>query len=171
MKTRLLFISVIILITVSGCWLVPVNYYDKKLKPFLYAISRVQRLIDSLGFSPVSEKAEITIEGKSGSYDAMLHIYQGISARTIAFRKQGDGYVWIGEQEIFTGPQEYKSVDGVFNETITLNYDREVISGNPLDTLIIDYAGPDSSKTSPNTLSQSEAQTLIKKWEIEHVNP
>lgn len=137
----------------------------------MQAISQVQHLRDSLGFSPISERAKITMEGSSKSYDAMLHIYQAISSRSIAFKKDGDGYIWIGEQEIFTGPRQYKTVDGIFNETITLNYDKEIISGYPVDTLSINYDGPDSLYTLSNILTKSKAQELIKKWETVSTRP
>jgi len=161
-----LIITIIILVSFSGCRLAPVKYQDEKLKPFLKAIAQVKRLRDSLGFSPVSETAKITIEGSSASYDAMLHVYQNISSRTIAFKKYGGKYVWIGEQEIFTGPRKYKTVDGTFNETITFNYETQNISGYPINQLGVIYAGPDTAYTSPNSLSGLVAQALIKKWKL-----
>ena len=41
----------------------------------------------------------------------MLHL-GGKTIRTIAFRKNAAGFLWIGEQEVFEGPKMYKSVDG-----------------------------------------------------------
>jgi hypothetical protein len=72
----------------------------------------------------------------------MLHI-SGKTSRTMAFRKSLDGYNWIGEQEIFKGPNEYKTVDGTFKEQVCLTYEIEKISGFPQNRLNITYAGED----------------------------
>lgn len=148
----------------SSCWLVPVNYHDKKLKPYLQAIAKVQSLRDSSGFTPILENAKITLEGRSDNYDAMLHIYQSISSRTIAFKKTGDTYSWIGEQETFTGPKRYTNADGTFNEELILSYDKQPISGNPLNQLTIQYNGPDSLYTRPQILLITDARAIIMQW-------
>ncbi len=62
----------------------------------------------------------------------MLHIASR-TYRTIAFRRDGQGYRWIGEQETFTGPHKYTTVDGTFNEEIVLTYEVEHVSGPPLN--------------------------------------
>jgi hypothetical protein len=164
MKKILLLVSTT-LITFSSCWLVPVNYNDRKVVPYLQAIASVKHLRDSLGFTAISHNARITIEGSSENYDAMLHVYQSISSRTIAFKRNGDKYLWIGEQEIFTGPKKFNTADGIFNETITFNYDKQLISGYPIDTLSIQYAGPDPALCPPNELSISKAKNIIGHWE------
>lgn len=64
-------------------------------------------------------------------YDAMLHI-DGVTSRTVAFRRVGEAYKWIGEQETHTGPNTYTSVDGTFKESITVTYETEPVSGFPL---------------------------------------
>jgi hypothetical protein len=164
-KTFYFIIAAIVLANLCSCWLVPIKYHDKKLTPYLQAIAKVKHLRDSLGFTHISEKAKITLEGSSDNYDAMLHIYQSASSRTIAFKKDGDHYTWIGEQEIFTGPQKYETVDGTLNEELVLNYDKQPISGYPTNMLNINYNGPDSSYTSPRELSIPDAQAIIKKWQ------
>ena len=170
MKKILQLIGLITLVAFSSCWLKPIDYHDKKLAPYLKAISKVQHLRDSLGFSTISEKAKISLEGKSNTYDAMVHIYQSISSWTIAFKKNNNEYVWIGEPEIFNGPKQFETTDGTTNETITLNYDAEPISGFPLDTLSVIYYGPDSSHASQKSISLSEARRLIKKWEFADIH-
>lgn len=161
---KFIIIAVIMAITFSSCWLKPINYNDRELVPYLAAIAKAKQLRDSLGFSAVSEKAKITLEKNGDGYDAMLHVYQSISSRTIAFKRVGSGYIWIGEQEIFTGPRKFDTPDGELNETITLNYEVEPISGYPLNKLSLIYDGPDSSYTPPNVLSISESHKIIKRW-------
>jgi hypothetical protein len=106
----------------AGCGLTP--------QPLPYAEPQVQQLLrateaastNRFGFTPVSTNADIRLEKSSGAYDRMLHIY-GRTSRTIAFRKQGDGFIWIGEQEIYKGPKQYTTVDGTFFEEICLTYE------------------------------------------------
>jgi hypothetical protein len=101
------------------------------------AIARVDRSV--MGFTFIKGDANIRIEWvhpkvdalfglESKDYDAMLHVF-GKTSRTVAFKRTGDGYEWIGEQETFEGPRKYGSVDGTFNETITVTYHRVPISG------------------------------------------
>ena len=65
----------------------------------------------------------------------MLHIVSK-TYRTIAFRKDALAYRWIGEQETFSGPHKYTTVDGTFNEEIVLTYEVEHLSGVPLNRLM-----------------------------------
>jgi hypothetical protein len=148
----------------SSCMPQPVNYHDEELIPYLQAIKKVQKLRDSCGFTPVSVKAKISLEGKSESYDAMLHVYQNISSRTIAFKEDNGKYVWIGEQETFTGPKSYETVDGNFKETLTLNYETQNISGHRTDTLDVQYGGPDNLCSYPCAIPISDIKSLIKTW-------
>jgi len=85
------------------------------------AMSKVDR--QALGFTQVGREASIRLEeGPRRGYDAMLHI-EGKTSRTVAFKSIGSGYESIGEQESFRGPRKYKTVDGEFQESITLTYD------------------------------------------------
>lgn len=92
----------------------------------------------------------------------MLHIYSKTS-RTIAFRKDGNNYRWIGEQETFQGPKQYTSVDGTFYETICLNYDIEPVSGFPINQLGISYFGEDP-RLKKSTLTLEEIKPILKEW-------
>ena len=92
----------------------------------------------------------------------MLHIYGTIS-RTIAFDKKNEKYVWIGEQEIHTGPKKYTTPDGTFNETITLTFDTKPVTGVPLNKIDIVYNGPDSMLASK--ISLSDALRITKTWD------
>ena len=51
----------------------------------------------------------------------VLHVY-GRTSRTIAFRRTDSGFRWTGEQEIYTGPHTYASVDGKYREQITVTF-------------------------------------------------
>ncbi len=88
----------------SGCThYVPMD--DQSLKPFarMYAVDR-----DRYGLSPLPKQARVWIDksgraGPEGGYDEMLHIY-GQAFHHVAFRKEGGGYEWVGEQEQCSGP-------------------------------------------------------------------
>lgn len=126
-----------------GCGLIPqkVAYNDPEVQELLRA--RDVAGAQGYGFSPVPASAEIRIERTSRwGYDRMLHV-DGPTHRDIAFRKAESGYVWIGESEMFEGPNEYTSVEGISREHITLTYHLEPLSGHPTKTLVIDYRGED----------------------------
>ena len=154
-------------ILIYSCGLLPekVNYHDKKIKPLLDAIAEINR--DSLGFTKISENSDIKLEGASKTYDAMLHIYYNTS-RTIAFRKVNGKYKWIGEQESHTGPRKFDTPDGIFNEKITITYDKEVVSGFPTNKINILYYGPDSVLTdlsNSSNLTLKQVIPIINKWD------
>ena len=115
------------------------------------AIAHVDRR--AMGFTPISRDADVALEwGRRRPYDAMLHVYAKTS-RTVAFKRVGDGYEWIAEQETFEGPKKYTTVDGTFNEAITINYDRVPISGFPINTIAIVYRGEEPELALPRHLS------------------
>lgn len=152
-----------------SCGLTPkkISLDDPELQPLLEAIKEVNR--DTLGFTEIDKDAEIRIEGGSGlfekPYHKMLHIY-GKTSRTIAFKKLGSGkYVWIGEQETFTGPVEYETVDGKMNEEIVITYDKILISGTPPNTLDIKYSGPKKVLSENYDLKLKDVKPFIEKWQ------
>jgi hypothetical protein len=93
----------------------------------------------------------------------MLHL-AGKTSRTIAFRKNAADYSWIGEQEIFEGPKMYKSVDGTFHEEVTLTFEREHVSGVPLNNLSVSYMGEDPRLAGRVNLSLSDVRPILKEW-------
>jgi len=93
----------------------------------------------------------------------MLHIYSKTS-RTIAFRKTTNGYRWIGDQEIFQGPKEYRSVNGTFHEQLCLTYDVESVSGYPLNRLDIEYSGEDSRLANRHSLALADVKPILREW-------
>ncbi len=93
----------------------------------------------------------------------MLHL-GGKTSRTIAFRKNTSDYFWIGEQEIFEGPKMYKSVDGTFHEEVTLTFEKEHVSGVPLNELNVSYRGEDPRLAGRVNLSLSDVKPILKEW-------
>lgn len=135
---------------------------DVKIRPLLKACSDVDRA--ALGFSDLPSSADVRLEGPSNKYDTMLHIY-GDTSRTIAFRKSGAGYRWIGEQEIHKGERDYTSADGTFREEIVITYEIEPISGVPLNTIFIHYVGDDPILSRSNgRLTLKDARPILETW-------
>jgi hypothetical protein len=135
---------------------------DASIQPMLEAAKSFDRA--KYGFSPIPTEAKVRLESRPRKrYDAMLHIYAKTS-RTIAFKKRGDDYVWIGEQEIFQGPNKYKSIDGVFYESIVLTYDIETVSGCPTNQLNISYWGEDPRLSRQSNLALEDVKPILEEW-------
>src|SRR3954465_7361715 len=125
----------------------------------------------ALGFTPISTNANIRLELSSrANYDAMLHVYADTS-RTIAFRKEGDGYRWISEQEIHTGPKWQQTTDGNFRERIVVEYQTERVNGIPLNEAQIVYSGDDPEIKSIEKLTLADAQRIFARWNSATVEP
>jgi hypothetical protein len=149
-------------LTIYGFSPKKIDYNDPKLAPLWKAVEAVDRA--SMGFTPVSKDSKISIERSNGKkYDVMLHI-ENHTSRTIAFRKKKDGFVWIGEQESFTGPKKYSTPDGTFYESIVLNYDKENISGYPTNVLCISYIGEDPRLMQNRNLTLADIRPILKEW-------
>lgn len=137
---------------------------DERFKPFWDALSKIDR--QALGFTPISPDARVEYEGTIGETDVMLHVY-GDTSRTVTFRKLGDSYQWIHEQEIHEGKDKWTDYDGaVWVESITIEYQTEDINGIPLNTIWIDYTGRDSRTSSQDGLSLKDVQPIIEEWKI-----
>jgi len=152
----------------TGCGFLPqkVSLDDQRIQPLLIAAASFDRV--SHGFTPIPQTAnDVRFESRpTEHYDSMLHI-SARTARTIAFRKNGSGYVWTGEQEIFEGPRRFKTVDGTFNEQITLTYEIEHISGAPLGQLYINYFGEEptlNAKLLTLPLTLDDVRPFLKQW-------
>ncbi len=161
-----LFAAIIAVGASGACGLLPerVSGDDPRLVPMFEALKRVDRA--ALGFTPIAPKAQLRVEWRPGrGYDAMLHV-DGPTSRTIAFRRVGEGYQWIGEQEIFSGPNTYKTVDGVFHESITITYETQHISGVPLNTVDIRYSGDNPELAHPEELSLDRVRPMLERWAI-----
>jgi len=148
----------------SACGFVPerVSIDDPRLSPVLAAIQRVDRA--AMGFTDIPREAKLRMEWRPrAGYDAMLHVY-GETSRTIAFARNGAAWEWIGEQEIFKGPGTYKSPDGVLNESITITYETRPISGVPLRTVHIRYAGEDAELMAAEHLTLQRIRPTLDRW-------
>jgi hypothetical protein len=159
------FVSIILLTSLLlACGLAPrkVSPDSEELRPFYKAMAASPRL--SLGFTPIEPSSDIRIEGHPRSnYDAMLHIY-GKTSRTIAFKKVANEYIWIGEQEIYTGPRRYSTADGDSNEEVVVDYETVPLAGFPLSKLAVTYHGPDVALSRNLNRTLPEVQPMISKW-------
>jgi hypothetical protein len=135
---------------------------DPQVQPLLKAAASFDRT--SYGFTPIPKTADVRLESRHTSrYDAMLHI-SSKTFRTIAFRKTSNGYRWIGDQEIFQGPKDYKTVDGTLREQLTLTYEVESVSGFPTNRLNITYSGDDSRLATGSSLSLADVKPILREW-------
>lgn len=148
----------------GSCRVVPedVSVSDPRVQSLLKAATAFDRAM--YGFSPLPTSGNVRLESRPRTgYDAMLHL-GGNTGRTIAFRKNTSGYFWIGEQEIFQGPKVYESVDGTFREEVTLTFEREHVSGVPLNRLDVSYVGEDPRLAGRGDLSLSDVKPILKEW-------
>jgi hypothetical protein len=159
-----LLLELVLVFLTVGCGIFPenVSVSDQRLQSLLKAAADFDRA--SYGFSPLPTSGRVSLEPKPRSgYDAMLHL-GGKTSRTIAFRKNTSGYFWIGEQEMFEGPKMYKSVDGTFHEEVTLTFEKEHVSGVPLNKLNVSYMGEDSRLAGRVDLSLRDVRPILKEW-------
>jgi hypothetical protein len=165
--TRSFFIGVALL---TGCGFTPrrLPYDDPQVQQLLRATHAAST--NRFGFTPVSPNSDIRLEKSSGAYDRMLHVY-GRTRRTIAFRKQGDGFIWIGEQEIYKGPKQYTTVDGTSFEEICLTYELQRIAHYKLNHLNISYSGEDPRLVHKDDLTLQTILPILREWgyEVEQV--
>ncbi len=164
MTGRVLLLKLVLAFLVAGCGVFPenVSVSDPRVQSLLKAAAAFDRA--SYGFSPLPTSGRVGLESKSRSgYDAMLHL-GGKTSRTIAFRKNISGYFWIGEQEILEGPKMYKTVDGTFHEHLTLTFEREHVSGVPLNRLNVSYWGEDPRLVGRVDLSLGEVKPILTEW-------
>lgn len=159
-------LSFLALLAFVSCGLIPerVSANDPRLKPMFDAIGRADRT--RLGFTAIPVDAQIRAEWHPTSekaYDVMLHIY-GKTSRTVAFKRTAQGYEWIGEQEILTGPATYETPDGTFKESITITFERVPISGFPTNRVNVLYAGDDPALSRVDELTLEDIQPWLKKW-------
>ena len=152
------------LATLLGCDSVPrkVTIDDPRIQPLLVAAATFER--STYGFTPIPKQGLVRWEFRpTARSDAMLH-FEGRTSRTIAFKKDGSGYRWIGEQETFEGPDKYKTEDGPFNEAVVLTYEIESVSGYPLDRVNVTYRGENTRFSERDHLTLAEIGPLLKQW-------
>ena len=160
----LLLVTVCLATTLNGCDSFPkkVEMSDPRIQPLLSAAATFDR--SAYGFTPIPQAATVRWESKATSrYDAMLHI-DSKTSRTIAFRKAGASWRWIGDQETFRGPRTYKTVDGTLPEQICLTYETENVSGYPTNRLNVTYWGEDSRLVGRRELTLADVKPVLKGW-------
>jgi len=148
----------------AGCGFIPekVTMDDPRIQPLLKAAASFDRAAH--GFTPIPKSADVRFESRpTDRYDAMLHI-SSTTSRTISFRKTADGYRWTGEQEQFSGPKQYTTVDGTFFEQIGLTYEIELVSGAPLNKLWVNYSGEDPRLQYRYDLTLADVRPILKEW-------
>lgn len=150
------------LIVACGIFPEDVSVSDPRVQSLLKAAAAFDRT--AYGFTPLPTNGRVHLESRPrASYDAMLHL-DGKTSRTIAFRKGASDYLWIGEQEMFQGPNMYKTVDGTFHEEVTLTFEKEHVSGFPLNRLNVSYMGKDPRLAGHKDLSLSDVEPVLKEW-------
>jgi len=158
------FLAAFVTLSLASCSFFPekVSWNDTRLAPMLKAIDAVDR--SSLGFTSIDRTSTVRLENRPrAGYDAMLHI-NGHTSRTIAFRKTPEGYKWIHEQETYSGPRTYTTVDGTFHEQIVVTYGTEAVSGHAPNKLHVQYFGEDSRLTENRSLALEQVRPIIAEW-------
>lgn len=130
-------------VTFQKCYPPPaLRIDDETLAPLRDALSRSSR--DTLGFSPLTLKDRIEIEGIVGETDIEMGAVTDFSTHGIYFRLDQEQYVWIHEHESFTGPETWVDPDAAtWHETIRIQYQTEEIDTGPINQLMVDYIGHD----------------------------
>jgi hypothetical protein len=147
---------------ISGCnpFSEKVSISDPRVQTLMHAAESFHRT--DYGFLPLPKTGMVYFESNPhDGYDAMLHLADG---RTISFRKTEHGYEWTGEQQIFKGLKQYKSVDGALYEQITLTYEITHVSGYPLNRLNITYDGEDPRLANREHITLNEIGPVLREW-------
>jgi hypothetical protein len=150
----------------------PQQYYDvsdPEIRPFIDAINAVDR--QALGFTPILPHTPISLGrtvGSKATYDVMMYI-NNPTQRTIAFKQQGDTYIWLGEQETHRGPGTYSTEGGQMQEEIVINYETVYLSGFPLNTVAVEYSGRDPRLYNKTYLTLQDVRPILQEWEQEKI--
>ena len=123
----------------------------------------------TLGIPALPTSGNVKVErhsGKGQTYDVMLHVYAYAQhqARTIAFRREDGKLKWIHEQVVIYGPQKYTTVDGTFDEHITLTYETSRVADSRLNHLNVAYSGPDAVLSRKYDPPLADVQPLLDQW-------
>ena len=142
---------------------------DPKLQPFLAALDRVDRR--ALGFSCISSNVPITMQIEGRGKEPLWRLYfEGNPSRNICFRKSGDGYRWVSEQEIHQGPGWIQTGEGVVRESLEMEFHTESEYGIITNQLILLYKGGDPT-LEVNPLTLAVVQPALERWAGAPVEP
>ena len=141
------------------------HFTDQSLVPLIKALNESKR--DTFGFSPLTSKDRIVIDGTIGNAEIWLHAYNDFSSHDISFKSIKNNYIWVFEQENFRGPDRWVASDAASEqESITVQYQTENINGGPVNGLMINYTGrnPSLTKLSQNWRNVSDASSTLEEW-------
>ena len=122
-----------------------------------------------MGFASDPVTGDIRIElahRAGGAYDAMLHIGNTPAiGRTIAFRRIGNQYRWINEQEQHIGPKTYQDADGNSQqEMLFIIHQTEPLTGIPVNQTIVMYFGADP-RLQGVSLTVDGVRPILREWD------
>ncbi len=134
----------------------------------------------AMGFPPLPTKGMVKIETVDRAnwgyeyppptYDVMLHFYDIVDgesypyvARTVALKRTTEGLKWVHEQIVYHGPRRYTTVDGTFNEQITLTCEKEQVAviGTALTGTAVSYSGNDTRLAG---LTIAQVGPILREW-------
>lgn len=144
----------------------PLAFSDPELIPFkcMHDIDR-----PALGLRPLPMEAKVRIrrlvgqEAQTEKYDAVVNIWDGFMLQSAFFRLVGNKFEWIGEREMYYGPNRVKLERGVATENITINYFVEPIA-NEQKGYSVKYFGPDQQLASKQPLTLDDVRPELARW-------
>ncbi len=143
---------------------------DNMFSPLIQALNNANH--EELGFTPIDPKAMVEIAGTINKTSVGLQVYS-YTSRFIAFKLEGNKYIWTHEQEIFRGPHIWVAYDGAVNEErVTFQYQKEPINGETVNALTIEYYGndpriienPADIFSSQNISNKDDILPIIEEW-------
>ncbi len=161
-----------------------VDVSDEAMAPYQAALAVDRR---AMGFPPLPTNGKVKIvlidkanwgyEYPPPAYDVMLHFYEITNRgsypyvyRAVALKMDTKGFKWIHEQIVFGGPKRYTTVDGTFNERITLTCEKEQVAfiGTALEGTAVSYSGNDNRLADrtlhTDNLSIGQVAPILREW-------
>jgi hypothetical protein len=139
---------------------------EADLLPFK-SMHDVDRL--ALGLRPLPAKAKINIRLLSGQAtadegcDAIVNVWDGSVRQSAFFRRVGETFAWIGEQEVYFGKETVKIPNGVSSETITINYFVEP-AAKAQKGFSVTYLGANPQLAAKQSLGLDDVRPELAKW-------
>ena len=127
----------------------------------MYEIEREQFCLTEIDKTSVAQIEESSVQ--TAGYDVMLHLYANLTSRHIAFIKENNRYVWIGEQEIDYSGRTFLTPDGWVEEHITISYFKHKITGAKAGSEIL-YTGDYQYVDFSGEPTCEQALFYIKEW-------
>ncbi len=140
---------------------------DEAVRPFLQAINQSNRL--SLGFSPISSEAQVTIQDYGSTAAAFISIgpETDLDAHphwSIYFVKEGNTYKWGGESETYWAPNRFDNISiSYFTDSISPGDYNTRAERKPSNILVVEYRGEDPRLKKPN-LTLEDVRPVLAEW-------